>query len=191
VRLLDDATTFHRTLRELPDIDKESIDLVGVVKDSISGITALAVPQGIDVSFRGPTHAPKVWAHHDKLLQVLYNLLLNALRFTPRGGNVWVELTVSDREIATTVADTGRGMAPDELREIMTQAQRAELFLAQKGKRIGLGLAIAHQIVRAHRGQFRAESRAGAGSRFTFTLPLSSERGSAPPRAVPPRPSGR
>ncbi len=191
VRLLDDAATFHRTLRELPDIEKESIDLVGVVKDSISGITALAVPQGIEVTYRGPSHAPKVWAHHDKLLQVLYNLLLNALRFTPRGGNVWVELAATDREIATTVADTGRGMAPDELREIMAQAQRAELFLAQKGKRIGLGLAIAHQIIRAHRGQFRAESRSGAGSRFTFTLPLSTDRESPAPRGVPQQPTGR
>src|SRR5262245_9653959 len=186
VRMLDDASTFHRTLRELPDIEKESIDLVSVVKDSISGITALAVPQGIEVSFRGPSLAPKVWAHHDKLLQVLYNLLLNALRFTPRGGNVWVELAVSDPEIATTVADTGRGMAPAELREILAQARRAELFLPQKGKRVGLGLAIAHQIVHAHRGQLRAQSKPGAGSRFTFTLPLSTERAGAESRALPP-----
>jgi histidine kinase len=140
------------------------------------------VPQGIEVSYRGPGLAPKVWGHHDKLLQVLYNLLLNALKFTPHGGCVWVEVAVSEHEIAATVADTGRGIAPQELAEIMAQAQRAELFLPQKGKRVGLGLAIAHQIVRAHRGQLTAESKVGVGSRFSFTLPLWSER---PPAAQP------
>lgn len=182
VRMLDDATSFHRTLRELPDIEKESIDLVSLVRDSISGVMALAEPQGIDVTFRGAAVAPRVWGHHDKLLQVLYNLLLNAVRFTPRGGRVWVELAVSDDAIATTVADTGRGMARDELREVMAQAEQAELFLPRKGKRVGLGLAIAHQIVRAHRGQLHAESTPGAGSRFTFTLPLAPDvRAAAPP----------
>jgi PAS domain S-box-containing protein len=183
VRLLDDASKFHQTLRALPDIEKEPVDLVGVIKDSLSGITALAVPQGIEVSFRGPSLAPKAWGHHDQLLQVLYNLLLNALKFTPRGGAVRVELAVSDREIVTTVADTGPGIPAAELREILAQAQRAELFLPQKGKRIGLGLAIAHQIVLAHRGQLTATSKVGAGSRFSFSLPLAPAT-PAPRRAL-------
>ena len=180
VRLLDDASKFHRTLRELPDIEKEPIDIVGVIKDSLSGITALAVPQGIEVSFRAPSASPRVWGHHDQLLQVLYNLLLNALKFTPRGGRVRIELAVSDREVVTTVADTGAGIPAAELREILTQAQRAELFLAQKGKRVGLGLAIAHQIVHAHRGQLTAKSTVDSGSRFSFSLPLAPEHTDAP-----------
>jgi signal transduction histidine kinase len=180
LRLLGDATRFHHTLRELPDIEMEPVDVVSVVKDSISGITALAVPEDIEVSYRGPAIAPKVRGHHDQLLQVLYNLLLNALKFTAPGGLVRVELAVSDRELTVTVADTGRGMNPGELREIMAQAQRAELFLPRKGKRVGLGLSIAYQIVRAHHGQLTAETKAGVGSRFTFTLPLSPERGSEP-----------
>ena len=81
----------------------------------------------------------------------------------------------------TTVVDTGPGIPAGELREILAQAQRAELFLAQKGKRVGLGLAIAHQIVQHHRGQFSAKSTVGAGSRFSFSLPLASERATARP----------
>ena len=183
VRLLDDASKFHRALREPPEIEKEPIDIVGVIKDSLSGITALAVPQGIEVSFRAPSASPRVWGHHDQLLQVLYNLLLNALKFTPRGGRVRIELVVSDREVVTTVADTGPGIPAEELREILTQARRAELFLAQKGKRVGLGLAIAHQIVHAHRGQLTAKSTVDSGSRFSFSLPLVPEHTDAP--AVP------
>ena len=180
VRLLEDATKFNRTLRELPDTEKAPIDLVGVIKDSLSGISALAVPQGIEVSFQAPSGSPSVWGHHDQLLQVLYNLLMNALKFTPRGGSVQIELAVSDREVVTTVADTGPGIPAGELREILAQAQRAELFLAQKGKRVGLGLAIAHQIVHAHRGEFTAQSTVGSGSRFSFSLPLAPECTDAP-----------
>jgi signal transduction histidine kinase len=106
---------------------------------------------------------------------VLYNLLLNALKFTPRGGRVRIELAVSDRDVVTTVADTGAGIPAEKLREILSQAERAELFLAQKGKRVGLGLAIAHQIVRAHRGQLTAKSTVGSGSCFSFSLPLALE----------------
>jgi signal transduction histidine kinase len=111
---------------------------------------------------------------------VLYNLLLNALKFTPRGGRVWIELALSDREVVTTVADTGAGIPAQELREILTQAQRAELSLTQKGKRVGLGLAIAHQIVHAHRGQLTATSTVHSGSRFSFSLPLAPEPTAAP-----------
>jgi PAS domain S-box-containing protein len=171
-RLLGEASKFHRTLRELPDISMGPIDLVSLIKDSISGITALAVPRGIDVSYRGPSLAPKIRGDHDKLVQVLYNLLLNALKFTPQGGSVWVELQVSDGEMLTTVADTGRGIPSEELKEILAQAQRPELFLSQNEKRVGLGLSISFQIVRAHRGRLSAESRVGAGSRFSFALPL-------------------
>jgi PAS domain S-box-containing protein len=179
VRLLDDASKFHRTLREIPDIEKEPIDIAAVIKDGLSGITALAVPQGIEVSFRAPSPSPRVWGHHDQLLQVLYNLLLNALKFTPRGGRVWIEMAVSDREVVTTVADTGPGIPAEELREILSQAQRAELFLARNGKRVGLGLAIAHQIVHAHRGQLTAKSTVDSGSRFSFSLPLAPEHAGA------------
>jgi PAS domain S-box-containing protein len=170
-RLLGDASKFHRTLRELPAMEVEPIDLVSVIKDSISGITALAVPRGIEVSYRGHGLVPKIRGDQDRLLQVLYNLLLNALKFTPRGGSVWIEVEAVDGEILTTIADTGRGIPPEELGELMVQAQRPELFLSQKGKRVGLGLAISFQIIRAHGGRFYAESRVGAGSRFTFALP--------------------
>ena len=175
LRLLGDASQFHRTLRELTELELEPVDLADVIKDSISGITALAVPQGVDVSYRGPGSAAKVRGDRDRLLQVLYNLLLNALRATPAGGAIQVLLEVAGGEVVTTVVDSGRGIAADDLRDIMVQAQRPEMFLPDKGKRIGLGLSIAHQIVRAHGGRVTADSTPGAGSRFGFALPLWNE----------------
>jgi histidine kinase len=175
LRLVGDASAFDRAMRELPDVDMEPVEFLNVIKDAVSGVTALAVSHGIEVNVKAPTDLPKVWGNHDKLLQVLYNLLLNALKFTPRGGAVGVEVQVTDGEIETAVVDTGRGIPSDELKEILAQAERPELFLPLKGRRIGLGLSIAFQIVRAHRGRVSAESKVGAGSRFSFTLPLRPE----------------
>ena len=175
LRLVGDASAFDRAMRELPDVDMEPVEFLNVIKDAVSGVTALAVSHGIEVNVKAPTDLPRVWGNHDKLLQVLYNLLLNALKFTPRGGSVGVEVKVTGGEIETTVVDTGRGIPSDELKEILAQAERPELFLPLKGRRIGLGLSIAFQIVRAHRGRVSAESKVGTGSHFSFTLPLRPE----------------
>jgi signal transduction histidine kinase len=181
LRLIGDATTLHRTFRELRAIEMEPLDPVGVVKDSISGITALAVPRGITVSFAGPAVAPRVLGDRDRLLQALYNLLLNALNFSPRDGEVGVELRADDQAVSITVADTGRGIPPKKLREIMIHAHHPELFLPDKERRVGLGLSIGLQIARAHRGQLTAESEVGRGSRFTLTLPVWPGEGAPAP----------
>ncbi len=180
LRLLGDATQLHRTMRELTGLELEPVDLGDVIKSSISGIAALAIPQGVDVSYGRADGAPRVRGDRDRLIQVLYNLLLNALRATPPGGAIRVEVTALGDGVAATVVDSGRGLPAAELREIMVQAQRPEMFLPQEGKRVGLGLSIAHQIVRAHGGRMTAESAPGAGSRFGFVLP---QWGGTPPAA--------
>ncbi len=172
LRLIGDASTLHQTFRELRSIDMEPLDLVNVVKDSISGITALAVPRGIEVTFSGPSTAPRILGNRDRLLQALYNLLLNALKFTPRTGSVWVDLKATGNALAVTVGDTGQGIPPKTLRELLIQAHHPEVFLPRKEQRVGLGLSIALQIVRAHGGQLTAQSEVGRGSRFTLTLPI-------------------
>jgi histidine kinase len=177
LRLVGDASAFDRAMRELPDHEMALLEFENVLKDALSGVTALAVSQGIGVSVTVPEELPAVWGNHDQLLQVFYNLLLNALKFTPRGGSVWVEVQLTEGEVVTTVADTGRGIAPLDLKEILAQAERPELFLPLKGRRVGLGLAIAFQIVRAHRGRLFVESAVGVGSRFSFTLPRWSGAG--------------
>lgn len=175
LRLVNDAWEFDRALRELPAVEMEPVDFLDVVKDAISGVTALAADHGIEVNFRPSALVPRVWGNRDKLLQVLYNLLLNSLKFTRPGGSVMVEVEVFGGEIVATVADTGQGIPSEALKEILAQANRPELFLAMKVKRVGLGLAIAVQIVRAHGGRFYAESKVGVGSRFSFALPPWSE----------------
>ncbi|MGZ3809116.1 MAG: HAMP domain-containing sensor histidine kinase [Bacteriovorax sp.] len=105
-----------------------------------------------------------------RTLQVLSNLLGNALKFTPNGGEVSLQLLEKGKEIQFLVSDSGPGIPPEELQLIFErfhQIGRGRDFSA------GLGLYIAKEIVSAHGGKIWAESEVGAGSRFYFTLPLS------------------
>jgi len=174
-RLLDDASQIHHTLGEIANIDLEPMDPVATVKDSLSGISALAVPQAVEVTYRGPASAPKVRGDRDRLLQALYNLLLNALQATPRGGSIRVELEVIADTVGIAVVDSGRGMDSEALREVLAEARRPELFLPGRSERGGLGLSVAHQIAQAHGGWMVAESAPGAGSRFGLVLPIWAE----------------
>jgi signal transduction histidine kinase len=130
------------------------------------GITLHAPPFAADVTVR---------ADHDRLLQVLANLVGNALRFTPEGGSIAIRAQSRDRDVYFEVADTGTGIGP---------GQRAHIF-ERYGKSdrggTGLGLFIARSIVRAHGGQIDFRSEPGAGATFFFTIPRATGVVAAPP----------
>ncbi len=104
----------------------------------------------------------------DRILQVLSNLLGNALKFTPPGGRVQVEAHAGDAAVIVRVTDTGPGIAADELPHVFDR-----FWQGAKARRAGagLGLAIAKGIVEAHGGTIFARSVPGRGATFTFTLP--------------------
>jgi signal transduction histidine kinase len=113
-----------------------------------------------------------VHADRDRVMQVLSNLIGNALKFTPPGGGISVRAALRDGEVLVTVADTGPGIPHEHLDHIFNpywQAKRAERLGA------GLGLPIARGIVEAHGGRIWAESEPGEGTTFFFTLPLASD----------------
>jgi PAS domain S-box-containing protein len=118
---------------------------------------------------------PDVHADRARVLQVLSNLVGNALKFTPPGGEVTVVAERSGSQVAFRVADTGEGIAPEHLPRLFDRFWQAE-----RGNRtgLGLGLAIAKGIVEAHGGRIWAESEPGRGSSFFFTLPVFTSPGS-------------
>jgi len=113
-----------------------------------------------------------VTADKDRIGQVLVNLLGNAFRHTPEKGKVEISIKKSRGEAAVTVADSGPGIAPEELSRVFERFYRTGRSRSREEGGTGLGLAIAKSFVEAHGGRIWAESERGRGTRFTFTIPL-------------------
>ena len=116
---------------------------------------------------------PPVLGDRDRVEQVLVNLLHNAIKFTPPGGNIGISARVEGSDILVSIADTGVGIPADDLPRIFERFYKADK--ARAGKGTGLGLAIARHIVEAHGGRIWAESVEGRGSTFHFTLPKADK----------------
>jgi signal transduction histidine kinase len=130
-----------------------------------------AAERGIELAVAMPEALPPAHADAARVAQVLSNLTGNALKFTPQGGRVRLSATVAGDQIVVAVADTGIGIAAENVAHVFDrfwQAKRASRASA------GLGLAIAKSIVEAHGGHIWVESTEGRGTTFQFTLPVDT-----------------
>jgi signal transduction histidine kinase len=127
--------------------------------------------------------SPDVWGDQTRLLQVLENLVGNAIKFTPAGGRVTVGAAPRETEVLFWVADTGAGIAPEDLPHVFDR-----FWQAKKGSRkgAGLGLPIAKGIVESHGGRLWVESTIGRGSVFFFTVPQAPPMEASYPGSTPP-----
>jgi two-component system phosphate regulon sensor histidine kinase PhoR len=133
---------------------------------------AQAERAGLELTVSVPPDLPRVMADEARIEQVLINLLHNAIKFTPPGGEITLSAEAIGNAVAISVADTGIGIPADDLRRIFERFYKVDR--ARAGEGTGLGLAIAKHIVQAHSGDIRAQSEEGKGSTFTFTLPIAS-----------------
>jgi signal transduction histidine kinase len=115
--------------------------------------------------------ATAVHADPDRVAQVLRNLIANALWHTPPQGKITVETKVIDRMVSVSVADTGEGIAPEDLSHVFDRFYRADSARTRHTGGSGLGLAIAKSLIEAMGGRIGVDSELGKGSRFWFTLP--------------------
>jgi signal transduction histidine kinase len=130
--------------------------------------------KGIALRAALPDDLPTVRADSDRAAQVLTNLLGNALQYTPAGGEVTVAAAGEDQHVRFTVADTGVGLAPDDLERIFQRFYRVDKSRSRASGGSGIGLTVARHLVAAQGGALHAESAGtGQGSRFVFTLPLA------------------
>ena len=142
-------------------------DATAVVGEAVEGLREVAAERGLALAFE-PTQAPTVACDRDRILQVLTNLLANAIQVTDDGGRVAVEVRAAGPEVVFAVSDTGPGISEEELPHLFQRWYRGR---AVRYTGSGLGLSIAHAIVDAHGGRIWAESRQGQGTTFSFALP--------------------
>ena len=127
---------------------------------------------GLVIRVEAAPDLPQVWVDRGRIEQVLINLIHNAVKFTPEGGEIVIASEVIDGMLRVSVRDTGVGITAEELPRIFERFYKTDAARRSAGS--GLGLAIAKHIVQGHGGTIWAESTAGHGATFSFTLPLAT-----------------
>lgn len=167
-RLIEDLLDVSRIAFGGITLLRASHDLRDLARRAERMLRPLAAARGLALSVHCPAEPVPVVADADRMLQVLSNLVGNALKFTPAGGRVEVTVAAENGGARVVVRDTGIGVAEEELREVFDPFRQA----GQADRRgVGLGLPIARGIVEAHGGRIWAASQPGAGSEFAFSLP--------------------
>jgi signal transduction histidine kinase len=154
------------------ELQPEPLPVYDFVKDIVESVQTLAVDKSITLQVVPSEGLSAVRADRDKLEQILWNLVGNAIKFTPQGGKVSVEFhTREDGFAEIRVIDTGCGIAPHEIPKVFNEFSKIESSIpSSQGAQ--LGLFITKSLVRLHGGEIWVESKLGSGSCFCFTLPL-------------------
>jgi heavy metal sensor kinase len=171
--LLDSLLTLARADEGRAELHREPVDLRGIVTEAGETGDLLADHAGVTMEIRTPPDPVVLAVDRSRVRQLVLNLIENAVKYTPRGGQVSVQLSANDGQILLTVADSGIGIAPGDLPHIFDRFWRADSARTRTGARpgTGLGLAISKWIAEAHGGAIEVQSRPGRGTTFTVTFP--------------------
>jgi len=175
-RLVDDLRRLSRAEAGQLDLSMAPMAPEEAVRLAVGGMLPLFDEKSVQLKSAVPEDLPSVLADVDRIVQVLSNLLSNALRHTPDGGRVVVKAEASGEEVAFEVTDTGTGIAPEHLERVFERFYRVDKSRSRGEARggSGVGLAISRALVEAMGGRIRVESPGlGEGATFVFTLPVS------------------
>jgi len=168
--LVNDILDFSKLKHKELKLALRPVHLHGACNLVVSMIRVIAEPKGLLVENRIPVDFPAVMADENRLYQILYNLVGNAVKFTP-SGHVAMTAFVVDNMVSIQVEDSGIGI-PESEREVIFQSfEQLDSGLDRVGSGTGLGLAITKQLVESHGGEIQILAREGGGSVFSFTMP--------------------
>lgn len=170
-RVIEDLETLASAEAAGLRLDRTTVNLTALLERTVD----LVAPQFEAGEVELVTHLAPASVGGDQLRlgQIIRNLLSNALKFTPPGGRVEVNLATNDREVELTVADTGVGIPPDELPHVFDRFWRGTNGRTASGS--GIGLAVVEELVHAHEGEVSATSELGRGAAFTVRLPRARQ----------------
>ncbi len=175
-----DASRLHRMVDDLLDLEKmesgrvllevEELDFVEIASRVVERLNTIS--SGHTITFTHDKDFPHLHGDKDKLTQILYNLLTNALKYSPKGGDIRLEANVEDAHIHVHVQDQGIGIPEEALETIFHPYNRVHAKDTRYIKGTGLGLPIVRRLIDLHEGRIWAESVPGQGSTFHFILPI-------------------
>jgi PAS domain S-box-containing protein len=172
-QLIDDLLDMSRIISGKLRLDAQSLRPVGVVEAALETVAPAAHAKGIRIERVLDPNAGPVMCDPARLQQVVWNLLNNAIKFTPREGKVHVSLARVNSHVEITVADTGVGIDPEFLPHVFERFRQADASTTRKFGGLGLGLSIVKHLVELHGGSIHAYSEGiGRGTRFVVHLPV-------------------
>ena len=155
------ALKFHYTLINLNDLIEESADF----------FKRIAKDRGIDLSYKLPNKQVNIFIDCDRVNQILFNLIDNAIKFTEDQGKIRIEIKILETKVRIGVIDTGIGVTKAGMNELFNKFVQVSQKASAEKKGIGLGLSLVKELVERHGGEIWVESKLGVGSKFYFTLP--------------------
>jgi signal transduction histidine kinase len=173
-RLVEDLRTLSLVeAGELP-LERSLIEPSELLKKASASYRASAKKKSIELAVQNADPLPTIEGDMDRLIQVLRNLIRNALHHAPEGGTITLSAAPLDGQLQISVEDNGPGIHPDDLPRVFDRFYRADKSRQRDGAGSGLGLAIAKSLVEAHKGKIWAESELGHGTRLVVELPVQA-----------------
>ena len=172
LRLIEDMLDMSRMMSGKLRVEMRETDVVAAALTAVDTLTPTAVAKGVTIRTQITPGLPAVNGDPDRLSQVVWNLLANAVKFTPSGGSVDVAVQAAPGAVLLRVTDTGQGIASDFLPHIFEPFRQGDASTTRRHGGLGLGLALVHRIVDLHGGRVTAHSTGpGRGATFTVYLP--------------------
>jgi PAS domain S-box-containing protein len=171
VRLIDDMLDTARIMSGKLRLETQVVDLARVALAAIDVVAPTATARNVELHAELGDEPCSMMGDPDRLQQVVWNLLANAIKFTEPGGHVTIRIARDGGLLTLTVTDTGEGIAPAFLPQIFERFRQADPSSSRRHGGLGIGLSLVRQIVELHGGRIVARSVQGEGSTFTVTLP--------------------
>ena len=173
--LIDNLLDLSKLEAKKTDLKTEILSIENIITEVCENMNIWAVNKGIKLKKSIQPNLPKIPIDANKIIQVINNIIGNALKFTLKNGTIIVEarLLKETKRVEVSIADNGPGIPGKDLAKIFDKFHQSSGKKAAETKGTGLGLAIAKEIVTLHKGKIRAESAEGQGAKFIFTLPLT------------------
>lgn len=176
-QLINDLLDLSRLQRGKISLNQETVSLPAIVDNAVETVRADAAAKGIDIRVNVSDQLSLVEGDRLRLQQIAWNILNNAVKFTPAGGSIEIALSNENDSAVFVVTDTGQGIDASFLPHVFEMFRQADGSNRRRHGGLGIGLALVHQLVQLHGGTISAESGGpNKGARFTVRLPLLRER---------------
>jgi signal transduction histidine kinase/DNA-binding response OmpR family regulator/ligand-binding sensor domain-containing protein len=173
LHLINQLLDFRKIQNNKMKLKVSNFDIVRFTREVYDSFAPMAQYKNLEISFHSDQEQTEIWADSTQIDVVLYNILSNAVKFTPSGKKVTLNIKHStDKKVTISIKDEGKGIPEKSLQDIFT---RYTILSDQEMSGTGIGLSLAYEITRLHGGQISVESTEGSGSTFNISLPLGKK----------------